>query len=307
MQVVRPDTSKIRRIWHHTTLRKIFLDIITNTQLHKCKQVKNLIIRELNSGLADKTLTDEQIYAKMFHFVHFKLNPGLRARIQHKETYRALNRANKLMSFIKTYGNGIAPTSVLDIGCDDGSITVAVGTLLNLPCHAIHGSDIISLSTPLQFTYHCANASVPTLPFTDATLDVVYAFMSLHHIENAAGTITEVQRVLRPGGLFIIREHDFAEALDGYDDILDVVHGFYDMVWANPPAKHSFKDEFWAHYWTASELEAVICNANFEVLLNTSSKERFPLFVNGKVINPLKYYYAVYRKKNICAVCPEHE
>lgn len=299
------DTQKIRRVWQNVVLKKIFIDILTNTQLHRCKHVRHQLVRAMNVILCDKTLTDEQIYAKMFHFVHVELDESIRQRIQHKETYRAQNRASKLSNFIKMFGNGMKPTAVLDIGCDDGAITTAVGQLLGIPPHSMHGSDVIPAAAPTSdarpatFTYHHVTKhaeSLGTLPFGDGTLDVVYAFMSLHHIQNANVTIAEVYRVLKPSGLFIIREHDCVD-LNGYRDVLDVVHGFYCMVWANPTEKASFKDEHWACYFGAGELQQKILGVGFKVLLNTNKNDKnFPTYIKGKVINPLRYYYAVYKK-----------
>lgn len=299
MEIANNDTNKIRAVWQNKTLKKVFLDIISNTQLQKCKQVKRLIVRLINELLADVSITDEQIYARLFAYVHTELSKDLSNKIQHKEEYRVVNRANKIANFIAQYGNGMVAKSVLDIGCDDGCITNVVGKLLQLPQSAMHGCDIVPLKDECvnNFTFHQSVPGSAVLPFLDGQHDLVYAFMSLHHIQDCVGVLREIHRTLRPGGLFVIREHDCVISLPGYSDVLDVMHGFYSMVWSNPQEKVSFKDEYWSRYWPARELDVCIQSLGFKMLLNTSKpREKFPQYSRGKVINPLRYYYAVYRK-----------
>lgn len=299
MDVQKPDTTNIRKVWTNKTLRKIFLEIISGTQLRKCKQIKRLIVRQMNELMMNRNLTDEMIYERFFTFVHKGLSPELQSKIQHKESYRNVNRATKISQLVARYYGDVVPTSILDVGCDDGGITAVVGSIFKLPADAIHGCDIIAppaTTDPPTFTYHLSDGLTGVLPFGDGTHDVVYAFMSLHHIQTAAETLTEVYRVLKPGGLFIIREHDCIN--DDYAAVLDVIHGFYSMVWSNPQEKKSFKDEYWSHYWTAPELRHRIVGCGFEELMNTVRDREMPSpYFKGHIINPLKYYYAVYRKK----------
>jgi ubiquinone/menaquinone biosynthesis C-methylase UbiE len=42
------------------------------------------------------------------------------------------------------------------------------------------------------------------IPLEDGTCDVVCAFNSLDHVENIHQTISEIKRVTRPGGLFLL-------------------------------------------------------------------------------------------------------
>jgi ubiquinone/menaquinone biosynthesis C-methylase UbiE len=47
-----------------------------------------------------------------------------------------------------------------------------------------------------------------TLPFPDKTFDRIVMVDALHHVENAATTITELWRVTKPGGKVLIEEPD---------------------------------------------------------------------------------------------------
>ncbi len=295
------EVNKIQKIWTNSTLKKIFLDILCNTQLHKCKQLKNIFIKKMNQIILNNAnISDNDVYDKMHIFIHKELHIELRSRIQHKEQYRISNRANKLIKFIDQYKSGVeTPSAILDIGCDDGEITNVVGNLLNLSPVCVHGSDLIPTDEmkkkKIQFTYHCADEQTGKLPFDDNTIDVVYAFMSLHHIHKLDETLTEIYRILKPSGLFIIREHDLCESLKGYGDVLDVVHGFYNFVWSNP--QEPIHNSSCCHYFSSSALQQKITACGLACLLSTHNTSHvFPSFFKGKVINPLRHYYAVYKK-----------
>lgn len=57
--------------------------------------------------------------------------------------------------------------------------------------------------------YHIACGNAYTLPFAAASFDLVIANSFLHHLPNVAQPLTEVGRVLRPGGMYIGREPNF--------------------------------------------------------------------------------------------------
>jgi hypothetical protein len=75
------------------------------------------------------------------------------------------------------------------------------------------------------------------------------------------------------------------------------VHGFYSMVWSQPQEMESFEDEYFANYFTANNLNELIVKQNFKRVFGTNRDEEYPLFNQGKVINPLKHYWVVYVKK----------
>jgi len=58
------------------------------------------------------------------------------------------------------------------------------------------------------YTCHALRGDGRHLPFADATFDAAWALFVLHHIEVADQTaiLCEVERVLRPGGVFVLAE-----------------------------------------------------------------------------------------------------
>lgn len=62
-------------------------------------------------------------------------------------------------------------------------------------------------------------ASATALPFPDATFDVVYSFGVLHHIPAVDEAVSEIYRVLKPGGVFVVMVYN-RTSINYYVEIL---------------------------------------------------------------------------------------
>lgn len=90
-------------------------------------------------------------------------------------------------------------------------------------------------------------AIAEALPFRDAALDYVLIVTTLCFVDDAAATLKEAARVLRPGGALIIGEIDRESAV-GRDY---VAHHAENVFYAN------------ANFYSAGELEGLIAQAGF--------------------------------------------
>lgn len=110
---------------------------------------------------------------------------------------------------------GLAPGDrVLDVGCGEGRHTLSAW--LEYPVHAV-GLDLsagdlataagrrdeFADSAPEQARASFLRGSALELPFADATFDVVVCSEVLEHIHDHRGVLTEIARVLKPGGRFV--------------------------------------------------------------------------------------------------------
>ncbi|MDR0783172.1 MAG: class I SAM-dependent methyltransferase [Propionibacteriaceae bacterium] len=96
-----------------------------------------------------------------------------------------------------------APKSLLDIGCGDGVFTRTIAA--TLPQTAITAVDVKQSKRFVgakNITFKTGSAEA--LPVDSDAYDLVTASLTLHHWTNQPQAITEVFRVLKPGGLFII-------------------------------------------------------------------------------------------------------
>ena len=222
----------------------------------------------VSRGVSESQLKDGTIYAQLRQAFHQcrpkaavvgtsnRTNPQRSADSRAKDIASILSQARRSNAVSPSF----APAAYLDVGCDDGMITAAVGNMLG--CKYIHGCDVVPLSVamaPQDLVYHHYDGI--NLPFGDACLDVVTANMSLHHMHDASAVLAGVFRALRPGGVFIIREHDCRDELESM--VLDVLHGLYALVWSDPQEWPQFCEEAAHDFRSRAAWIDTVANAGF--------------------------------------------
>ena len=104
----------------------------------------------------------------------------------------------------------------LDVGCGPGNLLVALSTdtpdlLVGVDVDAIFltsgSSQIGKLIEPPSAIPALLRASLPTLPFADETFDLVTCFLVMPHVPDDRAALTELTRVLKPGGTLAISGH----------------------------------------------------------------------------------------------------
>jgi len=109
---------------------------------------------------------------------------------------------------LRLHGRGvgsaaIAPTSILEIGCGTGAF--AARLLTEHPTAMLVAIDqsarMVELTRERVVDARVADAM--TLPFDDASFDVITAMWMLYHVPDLYAALAQVRRVLRPGGLFV--------------------------------------------------------------------------------------------------------
>jgi SAM-dependent methyltransferase len=101
----------------------------------------------------------------------------------------------------------------LDLGCGEGRGGIA----LRERGHRLIGADaaptLAGLARETGAYEHVYLADAAALPLGDGAVDLVVAYMSLHDMDDLAGVLSEVGRVLEPGGrLCAAIVHPFASA-----------------------------------------------------------------------------------------------
>jgi ubiquinone/menaquinone biosynthesis C-methylase UbiE len=100
---------------------------------------------------------------------------------------------------------------VADIGAGTGFMAAGLAPLAR-HVHVVDGSPEMiavarrNLAGYENIEYHTANGL--ELPFLDASLDVAFANMYLHHCPDPLAALREIGRVLRPGGRLVITDMD---------------------------------------------------------------------------------------------------
>ena len=89
--------------------------------------------------------------------------------------------------------------TTLEIGCGEGR----VGAELERRGHRVLGVEQSpTLAARARERHEVVEADAAALPFEDASFPLVVAFNSLMDMDDAAGAVREVARVLEPGGCF---------------------------------------------------------------------------------------------------------
>lgn len=181
--------------------------------------------------------------------------------------------------------------SLVDIGCSSGSITNGLKELFNLLQTQIHGIDVLEPSRVLfknKITYHqVVNTSNPVLPFADNSISIVTMLMSLHHIQFAKEYIDEAYRILKHGGILIIKEHDVHSENVPLAQALNALHGLYSIAWAKQGEHEDplFPLDFFAAYKSKEEWTLLIKQSNFEHI-PTSHYTSSDCYRNYKQVQP---------------------
>jgi ubiquinone/menaquinone biosynthesis C-methylase UbiE len=140
---------------------------------------------------------------------------------------------NETLRFLKAWAQ-IEPTvRVLDVACGTGAFARLL--LADQPEQHIVGIDVAermlamaSETCPLRAAVYFGQARAESLPFTAQQFDLVISANSFHYFDNPEGVVSEMGRVVRPGGQIIIldwcRDYLLCRLCDAVLRLIDPAH-----------------------------------------------------------------------------------
>lgn len=154
--------------------------------------------------------------------------------------------------------------TIVDIGCSNGKITSALVNAFKLDKKNVFGLDVRrdpNLDTS-NFTFIKLKPG-QKYPFKDESISLVTSMVVLHHVKDLEFVLKEVHRILKPGGYFIIREHDCDSEI--LKETLDIIHGLYACVLNEPQEEtpEEFIKNHFADYKTKDEWAEIIAPYGF--------------------------------------------
>lgn len=131
------------------------------------------------------------------------LKPIRNVYIASRESASAMNRRN-ILSFVRSAANG-SRKRLLDLGCDDGSWTLELARALGTS--DAHGVELVPEAARAAeakgVSVHLADLNQP-LPLDPSSFDLVHANQVIEHVSDVDLFVSEIRRVLRPGGVAVI-------------------------------------------------------------------------------------------------------
>lgn len=147
-------------------------------------------------------------------------------------TERVARRVRQLKEVLTQACPGLQPKSLLDVGSGDGLITAGLGQVLAIEKSQVIGLDIVPPDKPLD-TMRSVQYDGKTFPFDSNSMDSASIISVLHHVAHFPQLVAETYRVLKPGGVAIIRDFNAdTRPLKLFNHIMDL---FYYRVFADLP------------------------------------------------------------------------
>ena len=177
--------------------------------------------------MSDRVLSDEEVLARQYAD-----DRNLRARQRLWE----ISRSEPPLDFnewsVGLIGAGPGDM-VLDAGCGNGR---PLALLRQTGCTAV-GVDLSLGMTRRAKHPAVAVGDVQRLPFGDETFDAAAAFMMLYHVPDQEAAVTELRRVVRPGGVVVAT----TASTENQAELRALVEGAVGQGWSwNRPSATSF-------------------------------------------------------------------
>ena len=127
-----------------------------------------------------------------------------------KHDYYMSVKADCIVDLLNRHPGDAQHLHVLDVGCGvgktDGFLFPRVGTLTGIDVSPASVARARRENPKVHYEVYDGAA----LPFKDASFDAAFLICVLHHVPPAGrgGTLKEVFRILKPGGILLIFEHN---------------------------------------------------------------------------------------------------
>ena len=168
----------------------------------------------------------------------------------------------------KNSETGFYPRSLLDFGGDKGVVASKLATIYKLA----PGSAVVS-DVPEWYGHKrerlYTNVTFQTLysyrlPFEDGQFDTVLSLMVLHHIDKVEITCQELRRIIKPGGLLFLREHDCENEEESR--LIDLEHSVYELVLSTKSKQNilEYLANYEGYYRPMNEWKKMLSQAGFQ-------------------------------------------
>ena len=285
-----PEKLNINSLYNNEKFKNDLLSVLN-------KNLKFVNIKENEiTDILEKNKSDNDILLKL-NELNFKKNP-IKKETKKSDIIRGKSRVKEIEKLLKENNVELIvdkDSKYLDVGSSNGVIAKTIGNSLGFKSENIYG---IEISKWAEKEHKENKPSIQTeyidgkqFPFEDNSFNLISCIMSIHHFEYKNDMLNEIQRVLKPNGVLIIREHEF----DGSDELrslIDLEHAIYANVLDKQNTNKEDINKFWSTY--------IGDYFSFEELKNYLSVRGINS-ITKNIIAPsgtTKYYWSVFQKPN---------
>lgn len=115
--------------------------------------------------------------------------------------------------------------SLVDIGCGNGEITTEIAQAYKI--ETIYGVDVYPDSESKNSSLIYKQVKDNKIDIPDKSIDLITCYMSIHHFEDFNKMMSEICRIIKPGGYLFFREHDVSPNNAQLKKFLDDKHEQY--------------------------------------------------------------------------------
>ncbi len=269
------------------------------------EKYQNYIKRQLKGKLREKDIITKTTGEMMFiitqkmtdyetmkdlqrKFRAVELRDAARKEIRGEEDRKKdLGREMSRLDDIKDYLSKIKKVDVYyDIGSSEGGITRVIKKYFNSP--TVYAFDInIKDEDTDDIHFRRNNPNEINRPPNSA--DLITVFMTLHHFDHFEEMMSELKRVLKPGGKLIIRDHDVSTAL--LANFFDFNHFMFNLI-NDEETPEIFSKTFMTKYKTKERWIELIEKSGFKSTIIEGKKWIYPMYrrKTGRLDTPLAFY-----------------
>jgi ubiquinone/menaquinone biosynthesis C-methylase UbiE len=200
------DADELRQAWQTPEVQALLCAVLERGMFRDDPALARMLLDALEAGVAARR-PGEAVYDDLHTLLHRDgTTERFRGCFDGDEAARIERRVRQLAALVP---EGETPGRYVDVGCGTGQVTAGLARAWSLPPERVAGVEVFERSlakgafTPVPFRGR-------TIPLPDGSHDLATLIMVLHHEADAPGLLAEVCRVLRPGGLLLVRETDAA-------------------------------------------------------------------------------------------------
>lgn len=278
-----PTEGIFQRIKEHKLEIKESVDKFITKRTYHLRSKYRAEFKKIFWKLVDTTSDDMIAIKKLSNYYN-----SVNTQVKNTNDDRAEHRIKDITPWLKN----MKDKKYLDIGCSEAGITEAVADYIDIidkPGYAFATDITLSKDLPTDTSIIFSTNEPDKLKYPNNKFDLITAFMAFHHFTNFPQMVSEIYRILKPGGVLIIREHDSNEP--AFAAFLDFVHLMYATILHSEDDPKCFLTKNKTFYHTRDEWTNKLDKYGF----------KFASYIDSK--NPrtggmdlFQSYYAKYKK-----------